>query len=101
MAPCRRPTMTAMGMSGFMVPVLSFWLRCFALGKPVDALGESILGNEFGTPYTILRLRRECCVAAFIEIQTNNFRQTVTPHIQSLARLQALEQRKLLFVHLE
>src|SRR6185437_7313776 len=71
------------------------------LGKPRDALGESILGNELGAAHTVFRLGRERGIAATVEIESHHFGEAIAPHIQRLSVLQALEESELLFIHLE
>ena len=79
----------------------SFRLRSLTLGKARDALGESVLGNQLRPAHPVFRLGGERGVAAAVEIETNNFGESVAAHVQRLAVLQALEESELLFVHLE
>src|SRR5579863_3087514 len=95
------PMVMAMGIGGLTVCPFSAELSGLALGKPCNALGESVLLNEPGPAHTVFRLGRKRGVTAGVEIQPHNFGKAVAPHIQRLAVLQALEESELLFVHLE
>jgi hypothetical protein len=72
-----------------------------ALSESCDSLRESVLGDEPGPAYTVFRLRRKDCVAAVIEIEFDDLGQSVAAHVETFAILQALEECKLLLVHLE
>ena len=77
------------------------WLHSLALGKALDALGESVLGDQLRPAHPVLRLGGERRVAAAVEVQRDDLGDAVAPHVQRLAVLQALEESDLLFVHLE
>src|SRR5271166_1697398 len=72
-----------------------------ALGESSDALRESVLGDEPGPAHAVFRLGRKDCVAAVVEIELDDLGQSVAAHIETFAVLQALEECKLLLVHLE
>ena len=77
------------------------WLHSLSLSKAIDALGESILFNQLRPSHPVLRLGGERGVAAFVEVQRNDLRNAVAPHVQRLAVLQTLKECDLLLVHLE
>src|SRR5690349_9762231 len=95
------PMLMAMRIGGLTVCPFSAELSGLALGKPCNALGESVLLNEPGPAHSVFGLGRKCGVAAGVKIQTHNLGEAVAAHVQCLAVLQALEESKLLFVHLE
>src|SRR5208282_2213620 len=72
-----------------------------ALGESSDALRESVLSDEPGPAHAVFRLCRKDCVAAVVEIELHDLGQSIAAHIKTFAVLQALEERKLLLVHLE
>src|SRR5258707_5296483 len=92
-----------MGMAGFMALDLSLLdsLHSFSLGKTRDALGESILFDQLRPTYPVFRFRGERRVAALIEVQRDDLRDAVAPHVETFAVLQTLKQCDLLLVHLE
>ena len=71
------------------------------LGKPGDAIGESVLFDQLRPPDPILWLRREGCVASTVKVEGDDLREAVASHVQTFAILQALEESNLLVVHLE
>ncbi len=72
-----------------------------ALGESGDAFCKSVLFDQLRPPDSILWLGRERCIASVVEIESDNLRKAIAPHIQSFAILQALEESDLLLVHLE
>ena len=72
-----------------------------ALGESCDSLRESVLGDEPGPAHAVFRLSRKDCVAAVIEIEFDDLRQSVAAHVETFAVLQALEESELLLIHLE
>ena len=77
------------------------WLDSLALGKARYALGESVLLDQLGAAYPVFGLGRKGCVAATVEVQGDDLRQSIAPHVESFAVLQALKESELLLVHLE
>src|SRR5580698_4358863 len=71
------------------------------LGKPGDAVSESVLFDQLPPPDPILWLGRERCVASTVKVEGDDLREAVASHVQTFAILQALEESNLLVVHLE
>src|ERR1700729_4086313 len=71
------------------------------LGKPGDAVSESVLFDQLPPSDPILWLGRERCVASAVKVERDDLRQAVASHVQTLAILQALEESNLLIVHFE
>jgi len=66
-------------------------LHGLSLGEARNALGESILFDQFGAANTVFRLGGERGVAATVKVQRDDLRNAIATHIQTFAISQAFE----------
>src|SRR5580698_1017160 len=72
-----------------------------ALGETLDAFMESVHLDQLGTSDPVLGLGRKLRIAAGVEVERDDLRDSVTAHIQTFTRTQALEEVWLLFAQFE
>ncbi len=72
-----------------------------SLREALDAVGEAVLLDQLCAAGTVLGFGGELGIAALVEVQGDDFGQSVPAYIQGLALLQAFEKIKLLLAELE
>ncbi len=63
-----------------------------ALRETLDAFMESVHLDQPGTSYLVLRSGRELGITTGVEVKRDDLGDSVTAHIQALARAQTLEE---------